>query len=203
MGPLHRLRVEVARRQLHRGPLERGDRLRPQRLHGVDVLGTAAGTGAEVHLQVLELLPQPADADAEVHPAAGEVIQVRHQLGGIDRLALRHQADAGAEADAGRVRGGEGECAEGIQQAIRLARDAPIVRVGIRGFVVREEQHVFRRPHGREAHVLKMAGGAGDVVHGRAMAERNGDAYFHAQVLLSGWAGIAGRFIGRAAPPSV
>jgi hypothetical protein len=39
----------------------------------------------------------PADADAEQEAAVGDLIDRRHQLRGLDRVALVDQADAGAD----------------------------------------------------------------------------------------------------------
>ena len=44
------------------------------------------------------LLAVPARADAELEAAAGQVVDRRDLLGGDDRVALDHQADAAADA---------------------------------------------------------------------------------------------------------
>ncbi len=87
---------------------------RPQRLHHFDVLKAPRRALAEIHVEVFEFFLQPANADAKVHPTIGQIIQIRHHLGGVDRLPLRYQADAGAQANALGRRGDESQSGERI-----------------------------------------------------------------------------------------
>ena len=71
--------------------------LGPDRLHRLDPLARQLVAGGEGGAVVLDLVRVPAIADAEQEAAAGDPVDRGHQLGGLDRVALHHQADAGAE----------------------------------------------------------------------------------------------------------
>ena len=79
--------------------------LGPDRLHGEDALAHEPHAGPRVGAVVGHLLAVPPRSDAEVDAAAGEVVEAGDRLGGDDRVALRDEADAAA--DAQRRRGGE------------------------------------------------------------------------------------------------
>ncbi len=68
---------------------------------------------------VLHLVDVPAAADAEDEAAVRELVEAGDRLGGDDRLVLRHQADAGADLELLRRRGGKGQ------------RHERVVRVGV------------------------------------------------------------------------
>ena len=74
--------------------------------HGDVVVGPLAALG-ERDADGVELLLEPADADAELDPSLGEVVEGGDLLGDEDRVALREDQDAGAEAD--RAGGGRHE----------------------------------------------------------------------------------------------
>ena len=94
MGPLHGLRVEKRAGEGEARSLVARDLLRPQGAHRLDGLVRARAAIVEGHAEGPELLLEPADADAEVDPSAGEVIEIRHHLRRVDRRALGHDADA-------------------------------------------------------------------------------------------------------------
>ena len=77
-----------------------GELVGPQRLHDLQVLVAARAPPLERCRDRRELLGQPADADAEVDPPAGQRVEVDDLLGGVDGVALGHEADAGAKPDA-------------------------------------------------------------------------------------------------------
>ena len=81
------------------GPVERGGALRPQGAQRFDVLVGDAAPLREGHADRVELLLQPADPDAQLHPAARELIERRHLLGQGDGVALGEDEDARGEAD--------------------------------------------------------------------------------------------------------
>jgi hypothetical protein len=54
-------------------------------------------TGFVTGAVVLHFLDVPASADRENEPAARELVEARHRLGGDDRVALRDEGNAGAE----------------------------------------------------------------------------------------------------------
>jgi hypothetical protein len=66
----------------------------------------------ERHVERIELLFEPPDADAEVDAATGQDVEVGDVLRGVHGVALGEEADAGAEAHP--VRDG-GEVGEGQQ----------------------------------------------------------------------------------------
>ena len=61
------------------------------------LVGDCAALG-ERHTEGGELLGQPADADAELEPAATEVVERVHLAGPQQRVAQRHERDGGADA---------------------------------------------------------------------------------------------------------
>ena len=70
---------------------------------------------------VLDLVGVPAEADAEDEASARELVEGRDGLRGDDRLALRDEADAGAEQHAlGRPCRGHGQRDERVERALVL-----------------------------------------------------------------------------------
>ncbi len=116
----------------------------------------------------------PPDADAEVDPAAGQVVEVDHLLGRVDGVALRHEADAGAEADPVGDRGEVGERGERLEQAGVAAAGEPAVgRVRVLRLVVVEQHDVLGDPDRLEATGFGLgAERAEDLGVGVAVAER-------------------------------
>ena len=131
-----------------------------------DYVIVGAGTAAIPRdLQRVELLALPADPDAEVDPPARQPVEVGDLLGRVQRVALRHQADAGAEADRGRQRGQHAERGERVEQTgVAADREAParVVRVG--RLVLVEQHHVLAHPQRIESGLLDPAGDVGDDV---------------------------------------
>src|SRR3546814_7153493 len=79
---------------------------------------------------------QPAHADAQLHPPAGEAVEGGHLLREGHRVALREDQDAGAEADRRRRRGDVGEPDQRIRDVeVLAAGHAAVVAVG------RSEEH--------------------------------------------------------------
>ena len=180
MRLLNRLRIEVAGGHAHGLSRERRNAFAPQRLHRFDVLGAPARAHSKVHAERLKLFGEPTDTDTEVDAAARQIIEVRHHLGGVHRLTLRHEANAGTEAQPARVRGDERQRRERIEHALRISRNATVFRVGISRRVVREEQHVLRHPHRVKSRFLDESRRIGDVGRRRQMIERERDADLHA-----------------------
>ena len=75
-------------------------RRRPQRQHRLQVLDGARALVLEGYAERVELRLQVADAEAEDQPPAGHHVDARQLLGEHERIALRQDDDAGAEAQA-------------------------------------------------------------------------------------------------------
>ena len=76
---------------------ERRDVVVPQRAHREHVLAGDRAPFGHGDAVILDLVGVPAEPDAEHEPAVREVVEGRHGLRGDDRIALRDQADAGAD----------------------------------------------------------------------------------------------------------
>ena len=98
----------------------------------------------ERHADRLELLLEPADADAELDAAAAHVVERRHLLGQHERIAQRQDDDAGHEAQPGRDGGHRRHPDQRIGQGAAWPAGQPAARrVGIdRGVFVREDDVV-------------------------------------------------------------
>ncbi len=68
--------------------VEAGLILRPNRFHGLDPLGHDRHPDGRVSAVIGHFLAVPAGADAEIDPAAGEVVDTGHLLGRDYRVAL-------------------------------------------------------------------------------------------------------------------
>ena len=78
--------------------VELADVVAPQRLHREHVLARdRAPVASSSTPWSLDLVLVPAEADAEHEAAARQLVERRDRLGGDDRLALRDEADAGAD----------------------------------------------------------------------------------------------------------
>jgi hypothetical protein len=79
---------------------------------------------------VSHLLPVPARADAEQEAPSRHVVERRHLLRRDDRIALDHEADAGAELQPLRDRRRGGERDERVEDVAVLARQLTPAGVG-------------------------------------------------------------------------
>ena len=104
-----RLGVGPDRVEIHHLAVKLGLILGPQRLHRQDTLAHQLEARCVDRAVIFHLLGIPAAADAEHKSPARQLVQARHAFGGDDRIALRHQADAGAELERFGRRGGEGQ----------------------------------------------------------------------------------------------
>ena len=94
---------ELSSREVRELARERGARLAPEPAHHVDVLVGARAAPLERDAERVELLAQPADADAEVDPAARQAVERRDLLREHERVALRKDQDAGRRAGSSSV----------------------------------------------------------------------------------------------------
>lgn len=72
----------------------------PQRPHRRHVVVGATTPVVEGHPEGVELLLEPADADAELHAPAGQCVEGGELLGEHQWVALGHDEDAGRQLDA-------------------------------------------------------------------------------------------------------
>ena len=103
---LHRLRPRPARREVHVLAVVARLLLLPERAHRQDDLAGVLAAGRVVDAVVGHFVDVPAESGAEHEPAAGQLIERGERLRRDDRLALRGERDAGAEAQPG----GDGRC---------------------------------------------------------------------------------------------
>src|SRR5262249_30400172 len=86
---LHRLRVRLELLPAVELAMERRRLVLPERADRAHRLSGAGAPLRERDAEGLELLFEPADADAEDHPPVREHVQRRHLLGDVQRVALR------------------------------------------------------------------------------------------------------------------
>src|SRR5499433_3962225 len=128
--------------------------LRPERLHDADVLVADRAAAIEVgRAQGLELLAQPAHADAHGDASLREHVDGGEHLCGDHGIPVRHDHDARDQAEPLRLardESHEGELLEGIT----LPREGAGDRVGIPRVDGHWEDDVVRDHHRAEAHGL-------------------------------------------------
>ena len=87
----------------------------PERPEDLDVLVGAGAPPGEGDAEGVELLLQPAHTDAQLDPAARQVVEGGQLLGQDQRVAQGQDQDAGAEAQGLRGRGDKGQPQERIR----------------------------------------------------------------------------------------
>ena len=102
--------------------------LNPKLLRRKDRLAHHLEPGFIGDAVVLHLVDVPAAADAENKPPARQAIDTGHGFRQIERIMLRHQADAGANSERLGHGGGEGEADERIVGMIILLRHLAAAR---------------------------------------------------------------------------
>jgi len=90
-------------------PRYSGFGLGPDLLHRLDPLTHQFEAGLEDGAVVFHLVLVPAAADPEQKAAVGHLIERSDELGGLDRVALLHQADAGPDLELRRGDRGRGQ----------------------------------------------------------------------------------------------
>src|SRR5271169_4626136 len=88
--------------ELHPLSCEIHHRFGPQPLHDLQELVAARAAIFPAIAAGLDFLLVPADADAEIDASVRQPVERAHFLRGVDRIALRNQRDAGAEAQSAR-----------------------------------------------------------------------------------------------------
>src|SRR4051794_6158038 len=134
-------RLRVGRHPLEAGELAReaGSVRSPQGAHRGHVLVGPGAAPLPRDAEGVELLAEPADADADLDPPAREAVERGQLLGQHDRVALGEDEDASRQADPARGRGDVGQPDERIGDRRRGdGRHLAVRAVGIgRGVVVR------------------------------------------------------------------
>ena len=105
---------------MHELAVERRDVVAPQRLHREHVLAGDVAALLHVDAVVLDLVRVPTEPDTEHEPAARLTIEGRDRLGRDDRIALRDQADPGADDEPFGHRGRHRQRDERVERALVL-----------------------------------------------------------------------------------
>ena len=137
---------------------EAGGRAGPELLEDRDpFVGHRAAPVENGAVQGLELLLQPADADPERDPSAGQNIQRRHHLRRQHRVAIGQHQDGGDEAQPLRRAGHHAQDGEGFQ---RVAAAGMLVVQGVRigGLAFHREDDVVRDHGGVKPQALAFTG---------------------------------------------
>ena len=173
MGLLDRLGEHLARVERVELPLVGGGLVAPEGAQHLQVLVGAPSPVRPGHVQGVELLLQPPDADAEVDSPVGQPVEGGHLLGRVHRVALGQEHHGGAETGGGGVGGQERQGVEGLQQAApRRGRDAPVVGVGVGGGVLLEQDHVLADPDGADPPLVGLGPHRGQDLGGGEGAGR-------------------------------
>ncbi len=154
-----------------------GFRLGPDFLHRLDEFTYPLEAGGVDRPVVFHFILVPTATDAEQKATLADLVERCDQLGGLDRIALLHQQDPGAQFDgAGHLAGG---CQhhEGIHRVVIRFRQVAAARIG--RFARERDMRVFRRPDQFKAAVLQRA----SKLHGRhrVVGEEHHATEFHVQ----------------------
>ena len=121
----------------------------------------AAAARPRLDAEHLELFDPPADARAEDHPPAGQVVERGDHLGMEHRLAHRQHQHAGRELDALSDRREVREQRQRLEEVVRGRHgERAVRRVRVAGGAVLVEHDVIDHP---ERIVARGLGGAGDL----------------------------------------
>ena len=131
----------------------------PHPPHHLQVLLGAGPPPGPGHAQGIELLPQPAHADPQLHPAPGHGVDGGHLLGEDEGVALGQQRDAGGQPDFG---GGGGHVSQPRQRVgdgvAARPRHLPAGPVGVHRLVPLGVDDVLHRPQRLEPGRLGRGG---------------------------------------------
>ena len=133
----------------------------PDGAHRCDVLVVACAAPLPRDTERIELFLHPADADAQLDPAAGEVVQRGQFLREHQGVALRQDQDAGAQSQRRRCGSDVGQPDQWIRnRRLRSCGNLSIGRVRIGRRDRRRHDDMFAAPHRLESHRL---GNPGDL----------------------------------------
>src|SRR5579859_2761332 len=153
-----RLRIAADMIEFHELAREAGTVAGPQCAHGRDILVGALAATLEGNAERLELLLQPAYADAELDPAAAEIVERGDLLGQHQRVALRQDNHGRHEAQ---PRGCSGDPCQPDQRIGQFRRwtawQSAARRIGIDALVVVGKHDVLDSEHRIETGPLRQA----------------------------------------------
>ena len=173
MGLLERLRVHATRREVVEPAVVLGNRVDPEALHHRDVLVAARASLRPLDAGRAEFLRAPSQPDPEVEPSARQPIERGDVLRRVHRVALGEEADAGREPDSFRDGRAEGEEPERLEHPHLSAEEQlAVLRVRVDRLVFVEQHDVLADPDRREAGVLCVRHGPGDVLRRRDRVDR-------------------------------
>ena len=185
---LYRPRAAGGRWEVDELAVELGVRTGPQRLHGGDVLIVSGTAPLPWHAQRVELFAHPTDADAELNPPTRQPIQRGDLLRQHERVALRHDQDARAEAQRRRRRGDKRQPDQRVgNRGIGQSRDLSVNRVRVLRIDGGRKDHVLAAPHRVEAERLGLAAEFEGVVPFDADTAGKGKSEFHVATVSRGW----------------
>ena len=152
---LHRLRPGHHRIEVDELAVIFGLGLSPDHLHRLDALTRDLVARLEWRAVVRHFLGVPAGADTEQEPPRRYLVDRGHQLRGLDWIALLHQANAGADLQRLRRRGGSDQRDERIHHVVVLLRQ--IAAIWERRSPRHGNMRMLRRPERLEAALLECA----------------------------------------------
>ncbi len=158
----------------------------PQGAHGGDVFVVARTPARPGHAQGFKLFLHPAHTEAQLNPAAGQLVEGCEFFRQDQRVALGHDQDAGAEPQ-GRRRGrGEGQPDQRVWNGgVGFGGNLAVRRVGVtRGDGV-GEHHVLTTPHRFKARRLGTPADVQRFIAVDAYAARKRQPYPHLALPVS------------------
>ena len=189
MRLLHRLRPGHHRRNVDQFAVIFRLRLGPDLLHRLDALAHELEARFEDRPMVLHLVLVPAAADAEDEPAVRQLVEGRHLLRRLDRVALHDQADTRAQLQRRRHRRDGGQCHERVHHVVILLRQVAAAAEG--RLAGQRDVRVLRHPERFEPPLLQRPPHVGRL-H-RIVRREIGDAEIHLVLPLLSSFGLRGR----------
>ena len=137
---------------------------------------------SQAHAEGFELLLQPADAQPQLDPSAGQPVEGRQLLGEHQRIALRDDQDAGAQLKRRRRGGDERQPDQGIgDRRIGFGRDLAVGGIGVLRRDRVGHHHMLAAPDGFETHRLRAPADLQRRVPVDTYAAREGQPDFHGE----------------------
>ena len=160
--------------------------LGPKLLHHLDGFSGLGPAMLKVAAHDLGLFPEPAGADAEHEAAPAEQVEAGNLLRQQQRVALRHQRNAGAQLDGAARSGGPGQSDVGVGEVGISPRN--LASGGREGAVaVQGHGRVFGVPEGLEAQLLRLPGHEGRVDGIGGQGHGSSDAHWLTLLTVAGY----------------
>jgi hypothetical protein len=135
--------------------------LGPDHFHGLDTFARQLVAARESGAVVGHLILVPAVADTEQETAARDLVDRSHLLGGLDRVALRDQANAGPKQQRFGHRRGRTQHHERIHHVIILLRQ--IAAAGERRLARQRNVGMFGQSESKPRSSSARASSVGDI----------------------------------------